>query len=139
MVAGKRQVIPCLEVIASSAERLSKRTGSGDCNKPVSLDFVRERTAELATAAALAKSTLDDSVKRAYVKLSYKGVCRISVLPLPASLNKSDSTQHITCSVRSTMTYSCPATTVAKRAYVTHVGTRLDPPPPPGIQPCHNT
>ena len=30
MVAGKRQVIPCLEDIASSADRLIKRTGSGD-------------------------------------------------------------------------------------------------------------
>ena len=139
VVAGKRQVTPSLVHIASFTERLSKLNVSGDRTKPFSSELAHERTAELATAAALVKSTLDGSVWRAYVTLSYKDVSRVSVLPLPASLNKSDSTQHITCSVRSTMTYSCPATTVAKRAYVTHVGTRLDPPPPPGIQPCHNT
>ena len=54
--------------------------------------------------AALAKSTLDDSVRRAYVKLSHKDVSRISVLPFPASLNKSDGTQQLTRSVRSAMT-----------------------------------
>ena len=77
---------------------------SGDCTKPVSSDLARKRTAELATAAALATSTLDDPVRGAYVKLSYKDVSRISVLPFPASLNKSDGTQQLTCSVRSAMT-----------------------------------
>ena len=77
---------------------------SSDRTKPVSSDSTRERTAQLATAAALAKSTLDDSVRRAYVKLSYKDVSRISVLPFPASLNKSDGTQQLTRSVRSAMT-----------------------------------
>ena len=119
MVAGKSHVTPSLVDIASSTERLSKLTVSGDRTKPVSPDLARERTAELATAAALAKSTLDDSVRRAYIKLSYNGVSRISVLPFPASLNKSDGTQQLTRSVRSAMTdISCAATTVIKRAYV---------------------
>ena len=87
MVAGKRQVTPSLVGIASSAERPSKLTVSGDRTKPVSSDLAGERTSELATAAALAKSTLDDSVRRAFVKLFYKDVSRISVLPFPASLN----------------------------------------------------
>ena len=104
MLAGKKPVTPSLVDISSSAERLSKLTVSGDRTKPVSLDSARERTAELATAAALAKSTLDDSVRRAYVKLSYKDVSRISVLLLPASLNKFDGTQQLTRSVRSAMT-----------------------------------
>ena len=60
MVAGKRQVTLSLVDIASSAERLSKLTVSGDRTKPVSSDLARERTAELATAAALDKPTLDD-------------------------------------------------------------------------------
>ena len=96
VVAGRRQVTPSLVDIASSADRLSKLTVSGDHTKPVSSDLARERTAELATAAALAKSTLDDSVRRAYVKLSHKDVSRISVLPFPASLNKSDGAQQLT-------------------------------------------
>ena len=77
---------------------------SGDHTKPVSSDLARARTAELATAAALANSTLDDSVRRAYVKPSYKDVSRISVLPFTASLNKSDGTQQLIRSVRSAMT-----------------------------------
>ena len=70
VVAGKRQVTPSLVGIASSAELLSKLTVSGGRTKPVSSDLARERTAELATAAALAKSTFDDSVRRAYITLS---------------------------------------------------------------------
>ena len=104
MVASKRQVTPSLVDIASSAERLSKLTVSGDRTKPVSSDLACKRTAELATTTALAKSTLDDSARRAYVKLSYKDVSRISALPFPASLNKSDGTQQLTRSVRSAIT-----------------------------------
>ena len=104
MVADKRQVTPSLVDIGSSAERLSTLTASGDCTKPVFSDLARERTAELAIAAALANSTLGDPVRRAYVKLSHKDVSRISVLPFPASLNKSAGTHQLTRSVRSAMT-----------------------------------
>ena len=104
VVAGKRQVTPSLVDISSCAERLSKLTVPGDRTKPFSSDLARERTAELATAAALAKFARDDSVRRAYVKLSYRDVSRISVLPFPASLNNSDGTQQLTRSVRSAMT-----------------------------------
>ena len=65
VVAGKRQGTPSLVDIASSAERLSKLTVSDDRTKPVSSNLARERTAELATAAALTKSTHDDSIRRA--------------------------------------------------------------------------
>ena len=101
-VAEKRQVTHFLVESASSAERLSNLTVSGDHTKPVS--SARARTALLATAAALDKSTLDASAVRAYVTLSYKDVSRTSVLPLPASLNTSDGTQQLTRSVRSAMT-----------------------------------
>ena len=104
MVSGKRQVTLSLVDIASSAERLSKLTVSGDRTKHVSSDLARERIAELAAAAVLSKSTLDYSLRRAYVKLSYKVISRISVLQFPASLNKSDGTQQLTRSVRSAMT-----------------------------------
>ena len=73
--------------IAYSDKHLRKLTVSGDRTNPVSSDLAHEHAAELATAAALAKSTLDDSGRRAYVKLSYKDVSRICVLPFPASLN----------------------------------------------------
>ena len=104
VVAVKRQVTPSLRDIASSAEQLRKLTVSGDRTNPFSSDLAHERTAELAAAAALAKSTLDDSVWRAYVKHSYKDVSRLSVLPFPVSLHKSDGTQQLTRSVRSAMT-----------------------------------
>ena len=66
---------------------------SGDHTMPISSDLARARTARLAVAAAIAKSTLDNSVGSAYVNLTYKDASRISVLPFPASLNKSDGTQ----------------------------------------------
>ena len=123
VVAGKRQVTPSLVGIASSAKLLSKLTVSGDRTKPFSSDLARERTAKLATAGALAKSTLDVSAMRAYVKLSYKDASSICVLPFPASLNKSDGTRQLTPSVWSAITdYACAATTVAKRAYVSTRG-----------------
>ena len=63
----------------------------------------RARTAEISTTAATVIATLGDSVRRAYIKLSYKYVSRLSVPPFPASLNKSDGTQQRTRSVRSSM------------------------------------
>ena len=59
------QVTPSLVDIASSAERLSKLTVSGDHTKSISSDLTRTRTAEIATAAAMAEATLDDLVWRA--------------------------------------------------------------------------
>ena len=104
VVADKRQVTPSLVDIASSTERLSKLTLSDDRTNPVSSGLARERTVELATVAALAKSALDDSVRRAYDKLPHIDVSRISVLPFPASLNTSDGTQQLTRSVPSAIT-----------------------------------
>ena len=86
--------------IASFPEWLGKLTVSGYHIKPIYSDLARARTAEIATAAATAKATLDDSIRRAYVKLSYIDVSRISVLSFPASLNNSDDTQQLTPSVR---------------------------------------
>ena len=74
MVAGNRRVTPSLADVASFTERLSKLTVSGGHTKPVSSDLVRARTSAIATAAVTAKATLDDSIKRAYVKLPYKYV-----------------------------------------------------------------
>ena len=71
MVAGKRKATHSLVDIASSAGRLSKFTVSGDRINPVSSDLARKSTAERPTVAAKAKPTIDDSVRRAYVKLSY--------------------------------------------------------------------
>ena len=104
VVAGKRQVTPSNVDIAPSAEHLSKLAASGDRTKLVSSYLARERTAELATTAALDESMLYEPVRRAYVKLFYEDVSRISVLPFHASLNKSDGTQQLTRSVRSAMT-----------------------------------
>ena len=69
--------------IASSAERLSKLTVSGDHTTPVSLDLARARASAIATAAATVRATRDDSVKRAYVKFPHKDVARISLTTAP--------------------------------------------------------
>ena len=90
MVAGNRRVTPSLVDVASSAERLSTLTVSSDNSRPASSDLPRARTSAIAPAAASAKATLDDSVKRAYVKLPHKDAARISALHFPTSLSKSD-------------------------------------------------
>ena len=102
----------------SSAERLSKLTVSGDHTKPVSSDLACARTSAIATASATAKAMFDDSVKRACVELPYEDVSRISVLPFPTSLNKSDGAQQFTHSLNlQCPTFSYAATTVVQRAY----------------------
>ena len=62
----------------------------------------RARTAEIATAAVQANSTIDDSVIRAKVKLSCN-ISRTFLLPFPAPYNNYDGTHQITRWVRSAM------------------------------------
>ena len=62
VAAVNRRVASSL-VYVVSAERLSKLTVSGDHTKPASSDLVRARTSAIATAAATAKATLDESDK----------------------------------------------------------------------------
>ena len=69
VVAGKKQVTTSLVDVSSSAERLSKLIVTDDRGSPVSSYLVLARTSAMATAPATAKATLDDSVKRAYVKI----------------------------------------------------------------------
>ena len=139
VVAGKRQVTPSLVDIASSAERLSKLTVSGDHTKPVSSDLSHARTSAIAAAAATAKATLGDSVKRAYVMLPYEDVSRISVLLFPTSLTslKARSNSHVRFSLQC-LTHSCAAMTDAQRAYERPRGYPVGTPAPPGIHSCHN-
>lgn len=77
VVAGKREVTSFPVDSASPAERLCNLTVLGDRTTPVSTKLARARTIELDTAADLAKSTLNDSVRRADVNLSYQDVSRL--------------------------------------------------------------
>ena len=88
MVTAKRQVTPSLVDVASSAERLSKRSVTGDRTKPVSLRLAHARTAAIATADAAADARHEASVRCAYVTLGLKEVACIATLPFPASVNK---------------------------------------------------
>ena len=85
---GKRQVTPSLVDVASSAERLSKLSVTGDHAKPVSSTLAHARTAAIATADAAADARHDPYVRRAYVTLGLKNVPRIATLPFLASVNK---------------------------------------------------
>ena len=93
MVAGKRQVIPFLVDVASSAERLSKLSVTEDRTKPVSSTTVRARTSAIATADAAADAGHDAPIRRAHVMLGLNDVARISTLPFPASVNKATGAQ----------------------------------------------
>ena len=54
VVAGKRQVTPSLVNVASSAERLSKLSVTGDRVKPVSSNSAHDLAAAIATAVSVA-------------------------------------------------------------------------------------
>ena len=103
--------------VASTAERPSKLTKSGEHTKPFDSDVAGARTSRMATAAATAKSTLDDSVKCAYVKLHYKAhpafLCRRS--PLLISLTARSNLRARLNLQHSTV--SCATTTVVQRVY----------------------
>ena len=109
MVTGKRQVIPSLVDVASSAERLSKRSVTGDRAKPMSSRSVHARTAAIATADATADARHEASVRRAYVTLGLKEVARIATLPFPASVNKAVGAQPLTRSVKACLLYTSPS------------------------------
>ena len=83
MVTGKRQATPSLVDFASSAERLSKFTVSGDRAMPVASRLAHVRTAAIAAADAAADARHEASVRRAYVTLGLKEVARIATLPFP--------------------------------------------------------
>ena len=63
---------PSLVDIDSSGECLRKVTLMDVLAASVSSELARARTSMIATVAAIANVTLDDSVKRTYVKLSLK-------------------------------------------------------------------
>ena len=104
MVTGKRQVTPSLVDVASSAERPSKLSVTGDRAKPVHSTSAHARAAAIATADAAADARHEASVRRAYVTLGLKDVARIATLPFPASVNKAAGTQQLTRSVKAVMT-----------------------------------
>ena len=104
MVTRKRQATPSLVDVASSAERLSKLTVTGDRAMPVSSRLAPARTAAIATADAAADARHEASVRRAYVTLGLKEVARIATLPFPASVNKAAGAQQLTRSVKAATT-----------------------------------
>ena len=85
VVAEKRQVTPSLVDFASSAERLSKLSVTGDHAKPVSSTLAHDRSAAIVTAHAVADARHEASIRRACVTLDLKDVARISTLPFPPS------------------------------------------------------
>ena len=104
MVTGKRQATPSLVDVASSAERLSKLTVSGNRAIPVASRLAHARTAAIAAADAAADMRHEASVRRVYVTLGLKEVARIATLPFPASVNKAAGAQQLTRSVKAAMT-----------------------------------
>ena len=82
-MTGKTQAAPSLVDVASSAERLSKLTVSGDRPKPVSSRLAHARTAAIAAVDAAADARHEASVRRAYVTLGLKEVARIATYLFP--------------------------------------------------------
>ena len=99
-VAGKRQATPSLVDVASSAERLSKRSVTGDRAKLVSSNLAHARTAAIATADAAADARHEATVHHEYVTLGLQDVARISALPFPDCIDKTAGAQQRTRSVK---------------------------------------
>ena len=102
-MTGKRQVTLFLVDVASSAERLSKLSMTGDRAKPVSSTLAHARTAAIATADATADARREASVRRAYVTHGLKDVARISALHFSASVSKAGGAQQLTRSVKAAL------------------------------------
>ena len=100
----RKKATPSLVDVASSAERLSKLTLTGDRAMPVSSRLGHARTTAIATADAAADARHEASVRRAYVTLGLKEVARIATLCFPASVNKDAGAQQLTRSVKAAMT-----------------------------------
>ena len=113
---GEKQVASSLVDVASSAERLCKKSVSGDRAKPVSSTLPHARLAVIATADADANVRHEASVLRAYVTLGLIDVVRTATIPFPASLTKAAGAHLLTRSVKAATSYSCAAPTVARRA-----------------------
>ena len=104
MVTGQRKVTPSLVDVASSAERLSKLSVTGDRAKPVLSNSAHARTAAIDIVDAAADARHEASVRRPYGTLGLKDVARIATLPFPASVNKAAGAQQLTWSVKAAMT-----------------------------------
>ena len=89
--------------VASFAERLNKRSATGDRGKPVSSRLAHARNAAIATADGAADERHEASVRRAYVTFGLKDVADIATLPFPASVNKAAGAQQLTKSVKAVM------------------------------------
>ena len=93
VVTAKWQVTPSLVDVASSTERLSKRSLTGHRAKPVSSRLAHARTAAIAAADAAADARHEAFVRRAYVTLGLKEAARIATPPFPAFINKAAGAQ----------------------------------------------
>ena len=94
---------PSLVDGTSSAERLSKRSVTGERTKLVSSTLAHARTAAIATADAAADARHEATVHHEYVTLGLQDVARISALPFPASVNKAAGAQQLTRSVKAAL------------------------------------
>ena len=101
IVSGKRQVVPCLVDLASSAEGLSCLTQADDRVKPVSSNVAHNRPSAIDAAATAAEAKHISSVKRLYVATPIKDIDRISTLPFSSSVNQSEAAQPLIHAIKS--------------------------------------
>ena len=90
VVRAKRQVVPSLVGVASSAESLGRLTIADDCAKPVSSNVAHARSAAIEADAAAAEAKHVSSVKRLDATTPIKGIDRVSTLPFSSSMNQSE-------------------------------------------------
>ena len=82
-MSAKRQVVPSLVDVASSADLLCCLTMADGRTKPVASNVARARTSAMDAAAAVSEETHISSVKRLYLTTSLKDFERISTPIFP--------------------------------------------------------
>ena len=107
VIRAKRQVVPSLVEVASSAERLGRLTIADDRAKPVSSNVAHARSAAIKAAAAAAEAKHVSSVKRLYVTTPPKDIDRVSTLPFSSSVNQSEAVQQLIHTIKSYLSSIC--------------------------------
>ena len=140
MVRGKRQVVPSLLEVASSAELLGRLNIADGRAKPVSSNVSHPRSSAIEADAATAEAKDISFVKRLYVTTTLEDIDHVSTLPFSSSVSQSEAAQQLSCATKSCLSgilMLCDERN--SEGLLRHVGLRVGVPPPAIFRVGHHT
>ena len=138
VVSRKKQVVPSLVDVASSAALLSRLTIADDRAQPVSSNVSHARIFAIDVAAAIVEAK-HISVKRLYETTPPKDIDRISALPCSSSVNQSEAAQHLFRTTKSCLSYILILCDERNLEGLRHVVPRMGVPPQEIFRAYHYT